>query len=203
MIQYVVDNINSLSPDLLSFVAQFLIHNKDFTQAYEILSKIIDSTDDMKIKAGYLSSLAEKDIKAASEFFQSIDFKIPELENEREVNEIIEASLSKDRKKNDAKKREKKLADKMEETKRGGKIFIPKAKTKKKIKYPKNFDPENPGPMPDPERWLPKWQRSKGKKKLRLKGPQGDVQNIGMHNKKGVSTANMEAASSGAGKRKK
>jgi hypothetical protein len=26
------------------------------------------------------------------------------------------------------------------------------------------FDPANPGPPPDPERWLPKWQRSDAKK---------------------------------------
>lgn len=34
------------------------------------------------------------------------------------------------------------------------------------------FDPEHPGPMPDPERWLPKWQRAearKGRKKRRDK----------------------------------
>jgi hypothetical protein len=36
---------------------------------------------------------------------------------------------------------------------------------KHRKRLPKNFDPENPGPMPDPERWLPKWQRSDYKKK--------------------------------------
>ena len=36
-------------------------------------------------------------------------------------------------------------------------------KRKKKIIYPKNFDPKNPGPMPDPERWIPKVQRKKYK----------------------------------------
>lgn len=39
-----------------------------------------------------------------------------------------------------------------------------RVKKKKKIRYPKNFDPENPGPMPDAERWLPKWQRSQFRK---------------------------------------
>jgi hypothetical protein len=28
----------------------------------------------------------------------------------------------------------------------------------------RSFDPANPGPPPDPERWLPKWQRSDAKK---------------------------------------
>lgn len=46
---------------------------------------------------------------------------------------------------------------------------------------PKNFDAANPGPVPDPERWLPKWQQSKYKKFAKkrgiyLKGAQGDSQ---------------------------
>ena len=64
----------------------------------------------------------------------------------------------------------------------GAQIYIPR-KRKRKIRYPKDFDPENPGstPMPDPERWLPKWQRSRykklaRKKKLYIKGAQGDAQ---------------------------
>lgn len=58
--------------------------------------------------------------------------------------------------------------------------------------------------MPDPERWLPKWQRMKGKKKMRkMKGPQGDAEHVGMHNKKGVSTANIEAAGAATNKRKR
>ncbi|KAK9820199.1 hypothetical protein WJX72_007419 [[Myrmecia] bisecta] len=55
-----------------------------------------------------------------------------------------------------------------------------KKRRKKKIRLPKGFDPENPGPPPDPERWLPKWQRSDFKKKRNrrkdkepVKGSQG------------------------------
>ena len=40
-----------------------------------------------------------------------------------------------------------------------------KKRRKRKPKLPKGFDPANPGPKPDPERWLPKWQRSDFKKK--------------------------------------
>lgn len=43
-----------------------------------------------------------------------------------------------------------------QEMKGGAEVFIPKVKTKK-TKFPKNYDPLNPGEMPDPERWLPKW----------------------------------------------
>mmetsp|Transcript_5842 Transcript_5842/g.19878 ORF Transcript_5842/g.19878 Transcript_5842/m.19878 type:complete len:717 (-) Transcript_5842:80-2230(-) len=58
-----------------------------------------------------------------------------------------------------------------------------KARKKRKTRFPKNFDPENPGPPPDPERWLPKRERSaakakaKGKKKAaeNMRGAQGSV----------------------------
>jgi signal recognition particle subunit SRP72 len=41
-----------------------------------------------------------------------------------------------------------------------------KKKRKRKIRYPKGFDPGNPSghPLPDPERWMPKWQRAEAKK---------------------------------------
>ncbi len=39
---------------------------------------------------------------------------------------------------------------------------------------PCSFDPANPGPPPDPERWLPKWQRSDAKKlRKKMKGKVG------------------------------
>lgn len=46
-------------------------------------------------------------------------------------------------------------------------------KTKKKkmyIKWPKNFDPRNPGQAPDPERWIPKLERVKYAKLAKKKG---------------------------------
>ncbi|KAK2079919.1 hypothetical protein QBZ16_002314 [Prototheca wickerhamii] len=45
---------------------------------------------------------------------------------------------------------------------------------KRKVRYPKGYDPANPGPPPNPQRWLPKWQRSDGKK-LRKKGRRDKV----------------------------
>jgi len=55
-----------------------------------------------------------------------------------------------------------------------------KRKRRRKKRYPKGFDPANPGPLPDPERWLPKWQRADAKKarkkrkdKDMVKGSQG------------------------------
>ncbi|KAK3284576.1 Signal recognition particle core component [Cymbomonas tetramitiformis] len=56
-----------------------------------------------------------------------------------------------------------------------------KKKRKRKPRLPKDFDPENPPPLPDPERWLPKHERQSFKKlsrnrkkqELNLKGGQG------------------------------
>lgn len=56
-----------------------------------------------------------------------------------------------------------------------------KKKKKKKTKLPKNYDPNV---TPDPERWIPKWERSTYKKRGRKareaaigRGPQGAVGN--------------------------
>lgn len=43
---------------------------------------------------------------------------------------------------------------------------IKKKKGRKHPRYlPKGFDKENPGPLPDPERWLPKYERKDFKRK--------------------------------------
>lgn len=54
-----------------------------------------------------------------------------------------------------------------------------KKKRKRKPRYPKGFDPANPGPPPDPERWLPRRERSsyrpkrKDKRAAQVRGSQG------------------------------
>ena len=75
-------------------------------------------------------------------------------------------------------------------------IFINKvaAKKKKKILYPKGFDSLNPGLMPDPERWIPKWQRRKHFKKYKARGAQGDSVNINKPISNKISTATSEAS---------
>ena len=52
------------------------------------------------------------------------------------------------------------------------------SKKNKKKRFPKNFDPKKPGPMPDVERWLPRMQRKKfrniAKNKLAYQGATAD-----------------------------
>ena len=91
----------------------------------------------------------------------------------------------------------------------GAMIFIP-MKRKRRPKLPKDFDPENPGPMPDPERWLPKWQQARYKKYAKkkgiyLKGAQGDAQIDTDVTKGGANMASQGTVntSSGGGKNKR
>jgi len=84
-----------------------------------------------------------------------------------------------------------------------------KKKKKRKPKHPKNYDPANPGPAPDPERWLPKRERTEFKKKMRKKdknlarGPQGSmVVDEKALRKTGPSTAQVELSSDAASRPK-
>lgn len=91
-----------------------------------------------------------------------------------------------------------------------------KKKRRSKIIYPKGFDPEKPEgfPQPDPERWLPKYEREAWKKKMAKKnkglvrGPQGGAADNtttvgGGDRKSGPSTANVSVGPSTAGSKKK
>lgn len=102
--------------------------------------------------------------------------------------------------------KEKKTTNVLQKMTGGAEIFIPKKKANKRIRYPKDYDPLR---TPDPERWLPKWQRSRFKKMAKkkgiyLKGAQGDAQidtDVTSGNIK--STAHKEAAAGGNKRRKK
>ncbi|XP_057750837.1 uncharacterized protein LOC130969211 [Arachis stenosperma] len=83
-----------------------------------------------------------------------------------------------------------------------------KKKRKRKPRYPKGFDPANPGPPPDPERWLPRRERStyrpkrKDKKAAQVRGAQGAVvrekQDVGSSSNNSNPKANLAAASKGS-----
>lgn len=87
-------------------------------------------------------------------------------------------------------------------------------KRKRKPRYPKGFDPANPGPPPDPERWLPKRERSSYRpkrkdKRAQIRGSQGavsrDKHDAAVANTAGPSTSkaaqgNASSASKGGAK---
>ncbi|XP_006646550.1 signal recognition particle subunit SRP72 [Oryza brachyantha] len=72
-------------------------------------------------------------------------------------------------------------------------------KRKRKPRYPKGFDPANPGPPPDPERWLPKRERSSYRpkrkdKRAQVRGAQGAVTRD-KHDTSATSSANASSSS--------
>ncbi|KVI09435.1 signal recognition particle subunit SRP72 [Cynara cardunculus var. scolymus] len=81
-----------------------------------------------------------------------------------------------------------------------------KKKRKRKPRYPKGFDPANPGPPPDPERWLPKRERSsfrpkrKDKRAAQIRGSQGAVAKEAANtgNTKSSQPSNAKGSSSSA-----
>lgn len=79
----------------------------------------------------------------------------------------------------------------------------PKKKRKRKPLYPKGFDPANPGPPPDPERWLPKRERSsfrpkkKDKRNVQIRGSQGSVVREKSSDLSGAAASNGPNADSG------
>lgn len=72
-----------------------------------------------------------------------------------------------------------------------------KRRRKRRPRYPKGFDPANPGPLPDPERWLPLRERStyrpkrKDRRGLQLRGAQGSV----ARSSPAVTTSNVPSVS--------
>lgn len=83
-----------------------------------------------------------------------------------------------------------------------------KKKRKRKPRYPKGFDPANPGPPPDPERWIPKRERStyrpkrKDRRAAQVRGSQGAIGRDKPldHSANGPSNSRSSHASGNAGK---
>ena len=195
--------------DILLTIADF----SPLQSALEILKSLYEHhASDKLVQGRYLSLLVDSgNLAEASKLQQRLPqpktMIATEDANEDEyIQSLIDDGMPERRK-------EKKTKNIVQETKGGAEIFMPTKKRKREIKYPKNFDPKNPGPEPDPERWLPKWQRSRfkkiaKKKGIYLKGAQGDAQidtdvtTTGF----GQSTAHQEAVSSkskGGNKRRK
>ena len=143
-----------------------------------MLKRAFSTNKDTMLQARYLSMLADVDFEAATQMQMSL--AQPDLAEGRDENEqdllqkLIEEAMP-------VRKKVKKTNDvDVQNIDGGAQIYIP-MKRKRKPKMPKNFDPENPGPMPDPERWLPKFMKSRYKKLAKkrgiyLKGAQGDAQ---------------------------
>ena len=79
---------------------------------------------------------------------------------------------------NDYMKTIKTIGDKPKPEQKETKPVITKKKKKNRIRWPKGFDPYNPGKKPDPERWIPKIERAKYKKAAIKKGQYTKTQGV-------------------------
>jgi hypothetical protein len=105
------------------------------------------------LQARYLTLLADVDFAAAEQMQQSLpqpDFEDEKMNDNDLIQKLIEDAMP------DHKKVKKSNDVDVQNMAGGAQIYIP-MKRKRKSKMPKGFEVENPGPMPDPERWLPKW----------------------------------------------
>jgi len=178
-------------------------------EAYQLYLQRVDGTDTDAL-CGLVQALSSTDIAKAEEYVKRL--KLPSFDH-LDPEELEQAAIPKISRQ--PKKRNIEEGDEVAEEEGGddGTTVIDKdaarklrikekRKRKRKILYPKNFDPENP-PLtaPDPERWLPKRERTEYKKRMKkrqkdlLRGPQGAVPTDGNDfRKQGPSTAQVEVA---------
>lgn len=164
------------SSSVLCNLSRFLEKLGQQSAALQMLSDALKTNKDKLLQARYLTLLADVDFDQAERMQQELT--LPELEEEKgeqdAIQSLIEQAMPEHR------KVKKTTNTDLQNVDGGAQIYIP-IKRKRKARMPKGFDPENPGPMPDPERWLPKWQQARYKKYARkrgvyLKGAQGDAQ---------------------------
>ncbi|KAL3684467.1 hypothetical protein R1sor_002489 [Riccia sorocarpa] len=152
-----------------------LKHNKleDAARLFERLTKSSSSV----VRAEALNGLVSSTAYANPAKAESYEQKLPQLPGLKHIDvEALERaapvlpSMKRGRGQEDGQSKGDEKTDK---------AVRPKKKRKRKPLYPKNFDPAKPGPPPDPERWLPKRERSsyKPKKKRgageKIRGAQG------------------------------
>ncbi|KAL2635678.1 hypothetical protein R1flu_007157 [Riccia fluitans] len=166
----------SVVEQLIQEAAAFkLKHNKleDAAKLFERLTKSSSSV----VRAEALNGLVSSTAYANPAKAESYEQKLPPLTGLKHIDvdaleraAPVTSSMKRGRGQEDG---QSKGDEKIE------KAVRPKKKRKRKPLYPKNFDPAKPGPPPDPERWLPKRERSsfKPKKKRgaaeKVRGAQG------------------------------
>lgn len=172
-------------------LAKQLRDNKLAAEVYQMYLENVDGSD-VEALCGLVHSLAGSDVARAEQYVQRL--KVPSYDHldpeELEMGAVPKLGL---------KKQSDKDAEQPEEGE--GEVKKTKKRRKKKIRYPKGFDPAHPGPPPDPERWLPKKERSSYKmamkkrdKKIDRKQQGGVSVDDNAFRKQGPSTAQVEVS---------
>ncbi|KAH6558976.1 hypothetical protein KP509_1Z034700 [Ceratopteris richardii] len=164
---------NSTLETIILEAAKFKLKHKKANAASVLFKKLLKSSSEVvqsEALTGLVSSTAHTNILEAEEYERQLpplsgiaDINVSTLE---EVGSTIAPEVGAKRPWN---------AEGTLDNKRSQ-----KKKRKRRPRYPKGFDPANPGPPPDPERWLPLRERSTYRPKRRdkrgqMRGAQGSV----------------------------
>ena len=130
-------------------IANALYQSKDYEKSVKFYQYYLDKLDnnDKDIKSLLIQSLSHINLDKSELLRREIDEIEVDLSNEH-ISSLLENLFNRN--------------------KRNDKINKVKKKRHRKKRFPKNFDPLNPGPMPDPERWLPRMQKKKYRNKNKL-----------------------------------
>ncbi|KAL0437227.1 UNVERIFIED_CONTAM: Signal recognition particle subunit SRP72 [Sesamum radiatum] len=175
---------------IMQEAASFKLRHGKKDEAARLYEELVKSHGSMEALVGLIQTAAHTDIEKAESYEKQLK-PIPGLKG-IDVESLEKTSGAK-------------------HTEKGPTAGIPEAyepknkektkkKRKRKPKYPKGFDPANPGPPPDPERWLPKRERSsyrpkrKDKRAAQIRGSQGAVV------KEADSNANAKSAQAASSK---
>ncbi|XP_010044754.2 signal recognition particle subunit SRP72 [Eucalyptus grandis] len=181
------NKLSSIMPEAASFM---LRHGRQ-QEAARLYEELVKSHGSVEAMAGLITTVARVDIGKA----EAYEKKLKPLPGLKGIN--VESLEKTSGAKQDESSLRRGLAEAHEESKSKEKT---KKKRKRKPRYPKGFDPAHPGPPPDPERWLPKRERSsyrpkrKDKRAAQVRGSQGAVARE--KHDAGASGANSSAPSS-------
>uniref|UniRef100_A0A7N0TXD1 Signal recognition particle subunit SRP72 n=1 Tax=Kalanchoe fedtschenkoi TaxID=63787 RepID=A0A7N0TXD1_KALFE len=159
---------NSKLDVILQQSASFKLKHGRQEEASHIFEELVKSHGSIEAMVGLVTTAAHVNVDKAESYAKKLK-PLPGLKSV-DVDSLEKTS--------GAKHVDIKIPEPSEESKAKDKT---KKKRKRKPKYPKGFDPANPGPPPDPERWLPKRERStyrpkrKDKRAAQVRGSQGAV----------------------------
>jgi len=181
--------------------AAFHVRQKSFNTAVNIYKRLLseikdDITRDKEYYQRLIANLTLAAARDSQEQLQQYMKDLPTIDGQSKVDvNALEsgtapAAAKKIQKPAKEKKDEKEVKEvkEVKEKKDAAASAAAKKKKKRTPRLPKNFDAKNPGPLPDPERWLPRWQRKSAQKGRRRK-------NLGGRTGQGVALSEAEIKS--------
>ncbi|KAF2286545.1 hypothetical protein GH714_017599 [Hevea brasiliensis] len=174
---------------IMQEAASFKIRHGREEDAAHLYEQLVKSHGSIEALAGLVSTIARVNVDEAEAYEKQLK-PLPGLKG-IDVDSLEKTSGAKHGEGSHIS-----IADIQEE----GKKEKPKKKRKRKPRFPKGFDPANPGPPPDPERWLPKRERSsyrpkrKDKRAAQVRGSQGAV--VREKHEAGASATNSSSSNS-------